>query len=70
MSSVSCKNGGVTFGSEPLPTPEKNSSAMEHHQDTAVGPFVNWYTMKLQAVKKKDNGGVQVTFTEPLLTPG
>ena len=38
MSSVGCKNGGVTFGSEPLPTAEKNSSFMEHHQDTAVGP--------------------------------
>ena len=33
MSSVSCKNGGVTFGSERLSTPEKNSSCMEHHQD-------------------------------------
>ena len=31
--------------------------------------FVNWYTMTLQAVKKKGNGGVQVTFTEPLPTP-
>ena len=29
----------------------------------------HWYAMKLQAVKEKGNGGVQVTFTEPLPTP-
>ena len=35
MSSVSCKNGGVTFGSEPLSTPEKKIAAV-------------WNTTKIQ----------------------
>ena len=109
MSSVSCKNGGVTFGSEPLPTPEKNRSCMKHHQNTAVGPTATSLPQCKCAISyhgrvtrrgatsahitlflhtpvicqlvhneatsckknlKKGNGGVQVTFTEPLPTPG
>ena len=88
MSSVSCKNGGVTFDSEPLPTPEKIAAVLNttkikqwvlqlpdclnaNEQSATMGEslvgelpapilpyfsihqsFVNWYTMKLQAVKK------------------